>query len=315
MADDNMITLALTRAQATSKRAGVSWSLTDSHNTLLNCDAIIAGFNPQKLEWVLKKHEFTADHLFLSIEPVAGIFRVGDLIKQIETSKLSKITIGKRLPEHVADKCWRQWETRWTGQIITLEPNPVSDIISYGIERLRTSGRPWVTCVTAANFTGIPVTLSSLEKEFGFHSFLEQQISQSRALFYTSNQACIIESLPTVNLMDEEVETYAIEDQQNLESLLRYCASKQCYSALILSDMNTLSYLINQDLVDEIVHHITNSSCHSSTTFSVTDHLQLSNSLFGLRNWKLIDSALTGECNRLILSCKAPIMYSGRGLN
>lgn len=315
MGDDDIVALALSHAQTTSSRAGVSWSLATSNKTLLTCDATIAGSNPQKLELALKKYRFSADHLFLSIEPIPGIFRIADLVRCIDASSLSRITFGKRLPEQVADRNWRQWEAQWDGETTVLEPNAISESINYGIEKLRTSGRPWVTCVTAASFTGMPVSLNSLKKEFGFQSFLAQQINQSRAMFYTSSQSAIVGSLPSINVMDEEVESYEINCDQSLEPLLRHCATEQCYSVVILSDMRTLSYLINENLVDEVVHHITNAGCRSSAPFSATDHQQLSDSLFGLRDWKLIDSAVAGECNRLILCCRAPVPNSGSRLN
>lgn len=315
MIHSDIITLALSRAHALSSRAGVGWAIADGAGMLVSCGATVAGFNPRKLEIALNRHAASAHQLFISVEPTAGVFDINPLIASIENAGLVEIILAEKLPQNLSDKTWCMWAERWNGQISLANANLAAGQMNYGIQKLRGRGKPWVTCVTAANLTGISQSLDCLSHQFGFINFISDQVKQSRAVFYTRSQVGIADLLSRTNTVDEEIDYFEIDLNNQFDPLLRHCAEEQRYNVVVLADMKALAYLIDQNLVDEIVHHVSNIGGDGPLLTSADEHERVSHSLLSLRQWKLVSSSVVDECSRMILCRKAPTMFSERRSN
>ena len=315
------INLALSRAQNLSKRAGVGWALMDSHDEILKCDAVIAGLDKSKLIRAIREYQHTLDHLFISIEPVGGAFEVAELINIINASQCSHVTIGHRHSDEYADKTWRSWEDTWSGEIDYLSVNTVAEHLGYGITNIRKYQRPWVIAVSAANFTGLSLPLQNFVNEFGFLHYLSNLVQQNRALLYSPSQRNFLASIPDTNSMEEPLELFEIFDEDNIHSILHYCAREERCSVVVLCDMPMLGYLINKNLVDEIVHHISNIGEPVNGGLALHEnHPQvgtMTQTFFNLNDWKLLSSSVAGNCSRVVLRKQLPATESTlrRGLN
>lgn len=315
MTHRDIITLALSRAHALSGRTGVGWVIADGDGKLISCDATVAGFNPRKLEMALRRDAVNARQLFISVEPTSGVFEIRSLIESIEDSGLAEITLAEKLPQNLSDKVWCGWAEHWNGRISLANVNSAVGQINYGVQKLRGRGKPWVTCVTAASLTGVSQSLNCLSHQFGFIHFISDQVKQSRAVFYTRSQIGVAELLSRTNTVDEEIDYFEVDSNNKFDPLLRYCAEEQRYNVVVLADMQALAYLIDQNLVDEIVHHVSNVGDDGPHLTSADEHERVSHSLLNLRQWKLISSSVVDECSRMILCRKAPNMFSERRSN
>lgn len=299
------INLALTRAQNLSKRAAIGWSLLDGFEETLKCDATLAGLDKQKLARAIREHQHRLEHLFISIEPVAGIFDITELITAIEASQCSHLTVGRRLPDEIADKRWRAWENSWSGEVDYLSYNHVAEHLSFGITHIKKHQRPWVIAVSAANFTGASLPLQNFIDEFGFLHYVTDLVEQSRALLFCHSQLEFIPSIPDCNVVEEPLEIFEIFDQNNIRSILQYCAKEERCSVMVLCDMPMLGYLINENMVDEIVHHISNIDCAGIID---DDHEvgAMTQTFLNLNDWKLLSSSVAGNCSRVVLRKQLP---------
>lgn len=302
---NDAINLALSRAKNLSKRAGISWVLLDAHEQILKCDAVIAGLEKSKLIRTIREYQYSLDHLFISMEPVTGAFDVADLIAAINASQCNHITIGYRHSDDLADKSWRAWENSWLGEVDYLSVNIVAEHLGYGITNIRKYQRPWVIAVSAANFTGLSLPLQNFTNEFGFSHYVNSLVQQNRALLYCQSQKDFLVSLPDANGMEEPLELFEIFDQKNIQSIFHYCAKEERCSVIVLCDMPLLGYLINENIVDEIVHHISN----INDTTSADDHHkvgEMTQTFFNLNDWTLLSSSVVGNCSRVVLRKQLP---------
>ena len=154
------------------------------------------------------------------------------------------------------------------------------------------------------NGTSLPLQI--FRDEFGFHHYLSDLASQSRAVLYSVYQSSFKGSLPEINVADEYQEYYEVGSVDTVRSLLRYCATENRSSAVILCDMALLSELMRQDLTDEIIHHvaISESSKPSESSDKNRDTTFQKPLSLPMNGWTLISSTAVGNCNRIILQKK-----------
>ncbi|WNO10689.1 hypothetical protein [Teredinibacter sp. KSP-S5-2] len=312
MTDMNLVLSTLSHAQSISSRAAFAWLITDKNNRALSHDAVIAGFNQKQILNEIAKYKNQAEKLFLSIEPLSTIIDIDQLIETITSSNIREITLGNTLPDKLSDNRWRQWLTTWQGKIHTMPFNSTIERISYGINEVLHNQKPWVTCVTAATIAGREIKLSSLSNEFGFSSYLDELIKQSGVLMYTSDQAMIIDSLNLVNNMGKAIEIIEILSLDTLNSILRQCAERQRFNVVILSNLQALAHLLENNLIDEAIHHIGHTQLDYEGN-STTTHAPLD--LIALNNWNLAASDIVGECSRLTFCRKTPVNDSRHWAN
>ncbi len=297
----DIFNLALMRAKNISKRTGISWALMGSQSEVLACDAVIAGLDKGKLIDAIGEHQNALDHLYISMEPVSGIFDIAYLIAMINASNCNHITIGYRHPNEICDKSWRKWESSWKGRIDYLSENPLVTRLGYGITNVKKYQRPWVTAVTAATFTGLTLPLNNFINEFGFLNYISSLIQENRGLLYSSSQKNFLTSIPDTNHMDEPLETFEILNKSNIKSILQHCANENRCSVIVLCDMPLLGYLAAEDLIDEIVLHTSNIYNGPADEQACTTQNSLR-----LNDWKLQSSAIAGNCSRVILQKCTP---------
>lgn len=315
MSDTSMINLALTRARDLSRRAGIGWALIDDNQQLLHYDACMAGLDAGKLESTIRQYGDRASELFISSEPTTVTFDLNRLTQIIETSSIQSIRIGRGFNGSIVDSEWRRWLQNWKGSVIQMPFNPVIEKLSLGIQLLHSSRRPWVTSVTAADLSGKSRSMSAFIQEFDFLNYIAVLARQSRAVLVSPAQQDLIEHLPEDNHANEPLEYFEIFDDGNVEAILRHCANEYRCSILVLADIPLLSHLLNQGLVDEVVHHLTNNSHEHYGE----NEPHMAHSPLKLDGWKLQSSSVVGHCNRMIYG--KPMAYppqedeSGRRLN
>ena len=310
---DEITNLALLRTENKSSRSGVGWALLDAQSNFLSADAVVAGSSPERPIFSIKKHIDKVDHLYLTTEPFEGVFNVSKLTQLLESSNLTKITLGVPLPNSMVLNQWRSWLDKWSGTVIYDAPNPVAERVTKGLSKFLQMGMPWITCVSAAGLTGSTIALDSLELEFGFRSYISNLLTGSRAVLYTKEQQPFLTHAELVNSADEELYAYEVSSHEHFAPLLRHCANTACFHVIILCDMDSLSHLINLKLVDEIVHHI----CHEQPTenLDIPNDIDVSKTTLNLADWKLLNSEVVGNCNRIVLSREVPTPLLGGRLN
>jgi hypothetical protein len=316
MSDQSSINLAVSRALNLSKRAGVGWALIDQDKQILHYDACMAGLDAGKLESTIRQFGQQATELFISSEPTSLTFNIEQLIRSIEESNIKTIIIGKGFTGSVANDRWRSWLAGWPGSLAELPYNPIIDKLSLGMQLLQTSQRPWVTSVTAGDFSGHSKPLVNLIQEFDFLNYLANLVKQSRALLVAPTQRDIIDHLPKENYANEPVEVFEIYDQSNISAILKHCVNELRCSLVVLADISLLAHLLKQDLVDEVIHHLANNGdCQQTTDLPP----QTAQAVLNLNGWTLLSSSVVGQCGRMIFgkpgAFPAPPFPSGRGLN
>ena len=182
---------------------------------------------------------------------------------------------------------------------------------------LHEAGRPWVTSITAADFFGHSQSLVNFVKEFDFLNYLTLLVKQSRAVLISPNQRDIVNFLPTKNFVNESIEYFEITNENNIASIYQQCVNEFRCSVIMLTDIPLLAALLNQHLVDEVVHHLTNSSdLYEQHKGKQSDRACES---LNLECWTLLSSSVVGKCNRMIYGKSQHYQRqhpaSGRGFN
>lgn len=292
---------ALSKAVNLSSRSSIAWALIDTDSNLIAYDAIKAGSNSSTLANAILENSHNSKKLYISVEPTSGFFDLNELTKTIEQSSIKEIVLGHKLTSTAEDKNWATWCEEWGGEIrFSVHPG-VSNKISLGIEKLKRFNLPWITAVTAANLSGAPLKLNDLVNDFGFISFVNDLRHQASVIMVSSNQNDFFESLTSKDILDNHVECYSILDVNKVRSILKHCATEYRSHAVIFCDMQTLAFLIDNDLVDEIVHHTKN--IESNKNFSnIQQYHQQSDALLKLKDWNLLQSSVVGDCSQTILS-------------
>lgn len=293
---EKIISLALTKATAISRRAGVGWAAIDKSGSLILCDATIAGLETAKLAHRVERNSERLDHLIMTLEPAPGVYRTRDLINSIENSNCSTITIAHQLANGIADPIWREWREQWSGKINYLTESHAASSLAQGVQSTKVKRRPWVTAICAANVAGISLPLKQLVDEFGFKDYIATHVMQSRALMYSIDQAEIIARIPGFNTLEEPFEPFEIYSKDRIRTLLNYFANEMRCSATVLCNLNTISYLIEYDLVDEIVYHIAGFDKNNTVNQDA-----LSTASIDLSGWQLLSCSPVGGCCRMVL--------------
>lgn len=294
MAKTEQFNLVLLRARHLSKRAAIGWSIIDSNANMLVYDAFMPGLECGRLSNTITQFEHEAKELFLSCEPVHHACNVEHLCESIENSSIDTLVVGKEFEHRILGNHWQTWLGGWKGTLNTLPYNPVIDKLSCGIEMACTANRPWLTAVTAASFYGVSQPLSNLVDEFDFLNYLSILTQQSRAILHTPDQHDIIDRLPQENFLGEPTEIFETYSPQTVRPILQHCTNESRCSALIFCDLPFLSWLISQNLVDEIIHHIRKPEASIASAPTVQ-----ANTLLNLKHWQLHSSDIVGDCSRL----------------
>jgi hypothetical protein len=303
------------KARNISRRTGVAWALMDAERKVINCSGDIAGNFPEKLAININKLRHSVVELFISIEPIAGIFNTRELTKAIDASNINSITFGAKILENICDSYWKEWVGQWSGAVQYAQKSAVIEWPGFALSSLRDISQPWVTCVTAANLAGLPIALSDLADEFDVLNYVSNLVKESRALLYSKNQQQLVDLIAENNSTENCLEILSVDKDDDFRSLLRYCRTKNIFGVIILSDMSGLTYLLEHNLLDEIVHHIGNST--PLATKNPQDEMlnPAINSVAGLMSWHLLSSEVVGNCSRMVLSRVKQLIASKNGLN
>lgn len=295
----DVINLVLKNAHNTSERSGVGWALLDMEGKLLTHGSIMAGIEVKRPAIAVARFKDRLHHLILSTEPVPGLLAAETLIASLDASACVEITVCHRLDDDVADPLWREWLTNWNGHVDFSISSGTAQSLVAGIIKVRRQNRPWVTAMCAASLENRSLPLIRLIDEFGFKAYFKDLIQKSRAHLIESFQREILEHLPEENKMDELVEVYEVSDVALVKTILKFAASEKRCNVVLSCGLKLLADLIEEDLVDEIIHHIAISSGHD------LDHAMTHS--YNLEKWHLIASNSVGNCTRIQLQKKEDI--------
>ncbi len=295
------LNIALSKAINLSSRSSIAWVLMDSNSSLIDFNASKAGECTSTLPQTILNYSHLVNKLYISVEPTSGFFNLSELTETIEQSSIQEIIIGHKLDPNVNDDYWPTWCNSWPGKISISEHPGISDKISLGIVKLKKHNLPWVTAVSAANFSGASIKLNDLIGEFGFLSFVNDLCRQATAILVSKFHKKSLERILENEKKDEHLDSYQILDTDKIQSILRHCASEYKSHVVIFCDMKTLAYLIDNDLVDEIVHHTKNTKSNKMFR-SIKQYDQQSETLLKLQDWALLQSSILGDCSQTTLS-------------
>ena len=285
---------ALTEATKISRRSGIGWCLLDQHQNILNCSGTLAGFEPEKLSLLIDRYRERIDHIYLTMEPGNGAFNISRLIASMENSRCEACTIGYKFNQDLANKEWRGWSAKWNGNITYLPENEMTRKLVSGFSSLRMNRRPWVTAISSANISGVSTPLHKLVNEFGFKHYIDYLVQETRAILYAPQEKPMLELLSKYNIVDEFIEHFEVDETINIASVLTYCYQENRSNVVILSDMKLLNQLIQEDSVDEIVHHISTIDDH--------DNMPPAENIVNLKSWSVESSTVVGDSNRIVLT-------------
>jgi hypothetical protein len=286
--------LALTSAQNMSDRAGLGWCLIDENETVLTHGSAMHGIETQRLAFSVSRYKATLDHLFITCEPLGKLFESGPLIQYINESACTKISIAFKADEALVDADWLAWIKSWKGEVNYNTTSGIAQNLLAGASSIKRIERPWVIALCASDINNQSIPLADLHREFGFIAYVINLVNQSRAFIYDSTQSELVDKVPTENNIDEAVEFFEISNNNNLISILRYCASQGRCNVVIASDMKQLSELIRLELVDEIVYHIALTSPQETPRPDHPTGLDLG-------SWTLISTDTVGKSVRMRL--------------
>jgi len=294
--------LAVLRATDVSSKAGIGWSLFDDDQRLVHYNACMTGTDAGRLIRDIRQYGQQSYSLFISSEPSTVSFDMHTLTNELDKSEIQIIYIGKSFEEDYGNRVWRAWARQWRGNIEEFSYNPVFEQLTLGEQMLRLRQRPWVIATAAEDCKGNTLPLTALTREFDVVNFLSILTQQSRAVLYSPSQQDIIEYLPDENNAFEPIELFQVYDNNNIETIFKYCAQESRCSALALSDDLMLSSLIANDLVDEIVYHSLDSTSLRTDSF---DHL-IRCTDFRPNDWRVEKTSRIGSYQRTILNKTHP---------
>ena len=307
---DKLTEMTFFRAQTLSRQSGIAWTLLDANDNVLCCDGTIAGFHPKKLAFSVNKHRTVIDQLFISLEPIEGVIDIEELVNKIEGSTLTSFTVYSRVPERLQSNRWKDWSKQWEGTVTYVNKTFQQNDPSVTVVKAHTTEYPWITSVSAADITGCSLSIAHIRKEGEYQSYVSDLVRESRAVLYTKSLEELVSTLPEENNMEEFIEYYPIDELDSFEPLIRHCRKENTHNAIAICDMATLSHLVDNSLVDEVVHHVTVSKPQEANE---EDRDQLK-SVLNLHDWNLLTSTIAGNSSRIVLRKSRPATL-GRGLN
>lgn len=291
---DETLELLLTNTGNTSSRSSFGWVLLDQAGARLHHGSVMAGIETLRPSTIIDNYHDSIHHILLSSEPQSGAINTQAIINSIESSSCKHITLAHSYPLETADKTWTSWTSSWQGEIHTLSPSYSAARLASGISSIKTFNRPWVTVVSVNSFQNNSLPFISLRNEFGVFADVEELVRQCRCVIYCTSQKHVIDLLPDTNHMDEYTEFFEVNDAITASKILSYCASEFRGNALLFTDNTMLHELIDNNLVDEIIHHTVLTKTHD-------DELQPDSGFPDLPNWELCASSMLGNCNRVTL--------------
>ncbi|MES2826348.1 MAG: hypothetical protein V4732_22340 [Pseudomonadota bacterium] len=286
------LNLVLFNAYRIAKRASIGWALLDDANNLLIYSSVMAGTSPTKLSNTVKEYAATLNHLILSVEPGTSYCDPQELTRHIESSNCLKITIAYQMPQELRDTHWLKWVKDWEGNVDYAGYSGFAENLTAGIRSVLRVRRPWVSAVCASTMENQTLPLYNLQHEFGFNVYLDNLAKQNSAIIFNQTQKKIIEQLPAINWAGQAIDFYTAEESTHIDTILKECARKQYYSVLILCDPNKLSDYAEQNMVDEIYHHIAITNAEPGKMANTHEFLKLD-------NWTIISSDVVGNSIRM----------------
>lgn len=301
---DETLALILNVTKSTSERAGIGWVALDSHGSILSYDAMMIGAANDKLSLKISQQPSHFEHLILSSEPALGTLDVSDLRLAIDNSNCSRITVSYRLPNHYLDEEWIKWKEQWHGSIEYLTETLTSRSLVDGLMIVKEKGRPWVSAVYSANLTGENIPINDVSDDFTVKESLRRYSLYSRGVLYSKDQKAFISGLPEENLAHEFIEPFEIYDNNSIRSILNYWASENRCNIVMYCNQNTLSYLVENDLVDEIIYCL----AEPDNTFSDNEKPANKDSPISFLGWATTSCTKSGNGCQLILRKKDVIV-------
>lgn len=277
-------------------RTTLTWALFDENNVVLASDSYTVGKQPQSVFEGLSSHAGKAKVLFMSMEPAEPYMNVSKLTTLLGTLAIERVVIGTRLGFATHCKQWAAWVNLSSSKVDYLPHSAVSARMSSGMVKARTQGRPWVTCVTAADMTGGEANLTHINSDIGFKSYLAQLVNVNAVVWRGHGVDELTDLIQTV--LPAGALRIAIDSGgvKILCDQLNHIASSGACSLCIFCTMSELERLLEVGLVDEIVHHVVSGGSPSDTNVAPLAYGQLDFS-----DWKLVSSAPLGNGSRIVL--------------
>ena len=296
------LSLTLNTSRSLAPRAAIGWCLLDTGNQVIACDATMAGVASTKLIHCLRQHAEQCQQIVLTLEPIQGIVNGGELIKVLENSSCEKISIAHRMESKYLDLDWLRWKETWPGDLNYLAQSYVAEQLAAGIESVKQRHRPWVIAVCAADWFGRSLSLKDQCEGFAIKEQLNHYASQSRAILFTPEQQDFVSNLPETNSINEPIAPFEIYDFHAIESLLNYWASEYRCNCVIYTNTLTLGYLLQQELVDEVVYYLADADNDSRLAEAGSMHgLPVMN----FTGWQTTSCSKAGDGCRLVLRRKS----------
>jgi hypothetical protein len=292
--------LTLDAASYLSPRAAIGWCLLDNEHQVIAYDATMAGFAADKLIRCIKKYSDRCQQLLLTLEPAQGIINAQDLIQALDNSLCQEVNIAYRMDSQLLDPDWLDWKKNWWGKIDYLSQTYIAGQLAAGIESIKHHRRPWVVAVCSADWSGRSLSLNDVCSGFAVREQLIHYASQSRAVLFAGDQRAFVECLPENNGVNEPITPVEIYNNSNIPSLLNYWASEDRCSCVVYSNVEVLSYLLAQSLVDEIIYYLADATGTGEPEKSTTRQTDGIN----FKGWETTSCSKAGDGCRLVLRRK-----------
>ena len=313
-ASSDALSLTLNASRSLAPRAAIGWCLLDTEDQVIACDATMAGVASTKLINCLRQHSEQCQQLILTLEPVQGIVNGGDLIQVLEDSSCQQINIAHRMESKYLDADWLRWKATWSGELQYLTQSYIAGQLAAGVESVKQHRRPWVIAVCAADWFGRSLSLQDQCEGFAMKEQLNHYASQSRAVLFTPEQQEFIINLPEANSINEPIVPFEVYDFHAIESLLNYWASEYRCNCVIYTNTHTLGYLLQQELVDEVIYYLADAG-NSSRLIDISSIPVLPEMNF--KGWQTTSCSKAGDGCRMVLRRKSvtPAYPLNPGLN
>ena len=195
--------------------------------------------------------------LYLSIEPHEFTLDVEYLTSAIDTSQCGTVVILQSLNKENKSCSWEAWAESWGGELTYSNFHPIAKNLARGLESILNNKRPWITTVSAASLTGHHVRHAHLVNEFGYISYINDTVGESRALFCSEDEIEILASIVDENSVGEPLDPFLLDGLDNLNGLIQHCINENISNIVYVCNMATLAELIERRMVDEIIHYVT----------------------------------------------------------
>lgn len=297
---NQVVGLTLDATNNVSPRAAIGWCLLDAEQQVITCDATMVGVAVTKLIRCIQRYSNRCRQLVLTIEPVQGIINTRDLIKVLDDSLCQEINIAHQIDSQLLDPHWLEWKENWSGKIHYLSKSYTASQLATGVESIKLRRRPWVMAVCSADWTGRSLSLHDLCDGFAVKEQLINYAVQNRAVLFANDQHAFIENLPESNAVDEPITPFEIYDHSSIKSLLNYWASEYRCGCVIYANLDTLGYLLEHELVDEVVYYLTEFSGIEEDEGARYHPAQIN-----FKGWETTSCSKAGDGCRLVLRQKS----------